>query len=155
MNEPKPCCHDYYSVCDVLQRKAMRGIESTDPRKSLRDAAAQMLSAGVGSLLVMEGKKLTGILTERDIVRMVRDADDAAARLVHQAMNRDVYCCSDDVSVDEVAELMRVRRVRHMPVVDANENIVGVVSIGDINAHRVGQCEVVLNHLEHYVYRRA
>lgn len=155
MTEPKPCCHDYYSVCDVLQRKAMRGIESTDPRKSLRDAAAQMLSAGVGSLLVMEGKKLAGILTERDIVRMVRDADDAAARLVHQAMNRDVCCCSDDVSVDEVAELMRVRRVRHMPVVDANESIVGVVSIGDINAHRVGQCEVVLNNLEHYVYRRA
>jgi len=155
MTDAKPCCHDYYSVCDVLQRKAIQGIEATDPRTSLRDATAHMLSAGVGSLLVIEGKKLIGILTERDVVRMVRDADDAATQLVHQAMNRDVHCCSDDVSVDEVAELMRVRRVRHMPVVNANEDVIGVVSLGDINAHRVGQCEVVLNHLEDYVYRRA
>jgi CBS domain-containing protein len=155
MTDAKPCCHDYYSVCDVLQRKAIQGIESTGPRTSLRDAAAHMLSAGVGALLVIEDQKLKGIVTERDVVRMVRDADDAAAQLVHQAMNRDVCCCSDDVSVDEVAELMRVRRIRHIPVVNANEDVVGVVSIGDINAHRVGQCEVVLNHLENYVYRRA
>lgn len=155
MTESKPCCHDYFSVCDVLQRKAIKGVVAADPGMTVRDAAALMLSAGVGSLLVMEGPRLAGILTERDVVRLVRDAGDAAAQLVHQAMNRDVYCCSDDVSVDEVAELMRVRRVRHMPVVDANEEIIGLVSIGDINAHRVGQCEVILNHLENYVYRRA
>lgn len=155
MSETKPCCHDYFSVCDVLSRKSIQGVVATDPRVTVRDAAALMLSAGVGSLLVMEGRKLVGILTERDVVCMVRDSADPARQLVQQAMNRDVYCCSDDVSVDEVAELMRVRRVRHMPVVDANETIVGVVSIGDINAHRVGQCEVVLNHLENYVYRRA
>jgi CBS domain-containing protein len=154
MTDAKPCCHDYYSVCDVLQRKTICGIESTDPRTTLRDAAVHMLSAGVGSLIVLEGGKLTGILTERDVVRMVRDVDDVKSQLVHQAMTREVYCCGNDVSVDEVAELMRVRRVRHMPVVDANEDIIGVVSIGDINAHRVGQCEIVLNQLEHYVYRR-
>lgn len=155
MTEPKPCCHDYFSVCDVLQRKAIKGVVSADPTMTVRDAAALMLSAGVGSLLVLEGPRLVGIITERDVVRIVRDADDAAMRLVHQVMSRDVFSCGDDVSVDEVAELMRVRRVRHMPVVDANENVLGVVSLGDINAHRVGQCEVVLNHLEHYVYRRA
>lgn len=155
MTEPKPCCHDYFSVCDVLERKAIKGVVSADPHMTVRDAAALMLSAGVGSLLVMEGPRHVGIITERDMVRVVRDAGDAATQLVKHAMNRDVYCCGDDVSVDEVAELMRVRRVRHMPVVDANENMLGVVSIGDINAHRVGQCEVILNSLEHYVYRRA
>ena len=86
---------------------------------------------------------------------IVRDADDAAKRLVHHVMSRDVFSCGDDVLVDEVAELMRVLRARHMPVVDANDNVIGVVSLGDINAHRVGECEVVLNHLEQYVYRRA
>ena len=137
------------------REKAIKGVVSAHPTMTVRDAAALMLSAGVGSLLVMQGPRLEGIITERDVVRIVRDADDAAMRLVHQAMSRDVFSCGDDVSVDEVAALMRVRRVRHMPVVDANENVVGVVSLGDINAHRVGQCEVVLNHLEHYVYRRA
>lgn len=155
MTEPKPCCHDYFSVCDVLQRKAIKGIVSAQRTMTIRDAAALMLSAGVGSLLVMDGPRLEGIITERDMVRSVRDAGDAAVQFVHQIMSRDVFCCGDDVSADEVAELMRVRRVRHMPVVDANENVVGVVSLGDINAHRVGQCEVVLKHLENYVYRRA
>lgn len=155
MTEPRPCCHDYFSVCDVLKRKAIKGVVTAAPTMTVRDAADLMLSAGVGSLLVMEGPRLLGIITERDVVRMVRDADDAAARLVHQVMRRDVYSCSDDVSVDEAAELMRVHRVRHMPVFDANEHVVGVVSLGDINAHRVGQCEVVLSNLEHYVYRRA
>lgn len=155
MTETKPCCHDYFSVCDVLQRKAIKGVVSAEPTMTVRDAAALMLSAGVGSLLVLEGSRLVGVITERDVVRIVRDADDAAMWLVHQVMSRDVFSCGDDVSVDEVAELMRVRRVRHMPVVDANENVLGVVSLGDINAHRVGQCEVVLNNLEHYVYRRA
>lgn len=155
MTQPKPCCHDYFSVCDVLQRKTIKGVMSAQPDMTVRDAAARMLSAGVGSLLVMDGPRLLGIITERDIVRMVCDVGDAATQSVEQAMNHDVYCCTDDVSVDEVAELMRVRRVRHMPVIDANENVVGLVSIGDINAHRVGQCEVVLSNLEHYVYRRA
>lgn len=155
MTDPKPCCHDYFSVCDVLERKAIKGIVSAEPSMTVRDAAALMLSAGVGSLLVMEGLRIVGIITERDMVRIVRDANAAATQPVQQAMNRDVYCCGDDVSVDEVAELMRVRRIRHMPVVDASESVVGLVSLGDINAHRVGQCEVVLNNLEHYVYRRA
>lgn len=155
MTDPKPCCHDYFSVCDVLERKAIKGIVSAEPSMAVRDTAALMLSAGVGSLLVMEGLRIVGIITERDMVRIVRDANAAVTQPVHQAMNRDVYCCGDDVSVDEVAELMRVRRIRHMPVVDANESVLGVVSLGDINAHRVGQCEVVLNNLEQYVYRRA
>lgn len=155
MTEPKPSCHDYFSVCDVLQSKAIKGVVSAEPCVTVREAAALMLSAGVGSLLVMDGPKLLGIITERDMVRVVRDADDATTRLVQQVMNHDVCCCSGDVSVDEVAELMRIRHVRHMPVVDVHETIVGVISLGDVNAHRVGQCEIVLNHLEHYVYRRS
>jgi len=99
MTEPKSCCHDYFSVCDVLERKAIKGVVSAEPTMTVRDAAARMLSAGVGSLLVLEGPRLVGIITERDVVRIVRDADDAAMRLVHQVMSRDVFSCGDDVSV--------------------------------------------------------
>lgn len=67
MTEPKPCCHDYFSVCDVLQRKAIKGVVSAEPTMTVRDAAALMLSAGVGSLLVLEGPRLVGIITERDV----------------------------------------------------------------------------------------
>lgn len=155
MPESVPCCRDYFSVRDVLAGKAIHGVVSAAPEMTVQKAADLMLSAGVGSLLVMEGARHVGIITERDMVRLVRDAGDPTRHTVRQVMNPDVFCCGDDVSVDEVAELMRVRRVRHMPVIDANEEVVGMVSIGDINAHRVGQCEVILNHLEHYVYRRS
>jgi CBS domain-containing protein len=142
-------------VRDVLDGKSIQGIIAAEPEMTVQAAAALMLAAGVGSLLVMEGARHVGIITERDMVCMVRDARDATRHVVREVMRRDVYCCSDDLTVDEVAEIMRVRRVRHMPVIDANENVVGIVSLGDINAHRVGQCEVTLSHLEHYIYRRA
>lgn len=50
MTEVKPCCHDYCSVCDVLERKAIKGVVLVDPHMTIRDAAALMLSAGGGSL---------------------------------------------------------------------------------------------------------
>ncbi len=155
MTESEPCCRDYLSVRDVLSKKLIQGVVSVTPETTVQDAADRMLSAGIGSLLVVEGARHIGIITERDMVRTVRSACDPKTHLVRTAMSTDLYCCSDEVSADEVAALMQVRRVRHMPVVDANEAIIGIVSIGDINAHRVGQCEVVLKSLEHYVYRRA
>ncbi len=121
----------------------------------MRDVADRMICEGVGSLLVMEGPRLVGIVTERELVRMVRAGPFSDQVRARDIMNPDVLCCGDEATADEVAELMRARRGRHVAVVDANEDIVGVVSLGDINAHRVGQCQTALGQLEHYVYRRA
>jgi CBS domain-containing protein len=154
MSEQELSSHDSVSVRDVLCGKAIQGVIAVRPETTATAAADTMLSAGVGSLLVMDGPRLLGILTERDLVRMARDGMASQEVAVRDLMQADVLCCGDDASVDEAAELMRVHRVRHIPVLAANEHIVGVVSIGDINAHRVGQCEVTLTQLENYVYRR-
>lgn len=155
MDEEKPCCRDWYRVREVLCTKSIQGVIAVSPDASVCTAADLMLSVGVGSLLVMDGPQLIGILTERDMVRIARDGSSPRETSVREVMQRNVLCCGDGVSVDEAAELMRVRRVRHLPVLSADEHVVGVISIGDINAHRVGQCEVTLQQLEHYVHRRA
>jgi CBS domain-containing protein len=139
----------------VLCAKSGQSVIAVRPDTSVSAAADLMLAAGVGSVLVMDGLQLIGILTERDVVRMARDGSNPQEARVREVMNPDVLCCGDHASVDEAAELMRVHRVRHIPVLAADEHIVGVVSLGDINAHRVGQCEVTLQQLEHYVHRRA
>jgi CBS domain-containing protein len=153
--QEKLCCCDLYSVHDLLREKFIQGVIAVRPDALLSGAAELMLSAGVGSLLVMDGPQLLGMLTERDVVRTARDGSHPQETLVREVMNTDVISCGEDASVDEVAELMRAKRVRHLPVVGGDQHIVGVVSIGDVNAHRVGQCQVTLQQLEHYVYRRA
>ena len=155
VEQEKLCCCDLYSVRDVLREKSIQGVIAVRPDAPLSGAADLMLSAGVGSLLVMDGPRLLGMLTERDVVRTARDGSHPQETLVRDVMNPEVLCCGEDASVDEVAELMRAKRVRHLPVVGGDQHIVGVVSLGDVNAHRVGQCEVTLRQLEHYVYRRA
>lgn len=155
VEQDKLCCCDLYSVRDVLREKSIQGVIAVRPDAPLSGAADLMLSAGVGSLLVMDGPRLLGMLTERDVVRTARDGSHPEETLVREVMNPEVLCCGEDASVDEVAELMRAQRVRHLPVAGGDQHIVGVVSLGDVNAHRVGQCEVTLRQLEHYVYRRA
>lgn len=155
MEQEKPSCCDLYRVRDVLREKSIQGVIAVRPDAPLSGASDLMLSAGVGSLLVMDGPQLLGMLTERDVVRTARDGSHPQETLVREVMSPEVLCCGDDVSVDEVAELMRAHHVRHIPVLGGDQHILGVVSIGDINAHRVGQCHVTLQQLEHYVYRRA
>lgn len=153
--EEKLSCCDLYNVRDVLREKSIQGVIAVRADAPLSGAADLMLSAGVGSLLVMEGPQLLGMLTERDVVRTARDGSHPQETLVREVMNPEVLYCGENASLDEAAELMRTQRVRHLPVVGGDQHIVGVVSIGDINAHRVGQCHVTLRQLEHYVYRRA
>jgi CBS domain-containing protein len=154
MSDRELSCRDFVSVRDVLCGKAIQGVIAVRPETTASVAADTMLSAEVGLLLVMDGPRLLGILTERNLVRMAREGMASRQMAVRDLMQSDVLCCGDDSSVDEAAELMRVHRIRQIPVLAANKHIVGVVSIGDINAHRVGQCEVTLTQLETYVYRR-
>jgi len=120
------------------------------------EAADLMNRHGIGSLLVLEGRRLVGIFTERDVLRrVVAEALSPRHTLVAAVMTRDVICCAADTPVDDLAELMRSRRIRHLPVVDANSDVIGVVSIGDVNAHRFTSCAVALHQVQDYVFRRA
>ncbi|MEI6239425.1 MAG: CBS domain-containing protein [Planctomycetia bacterium] len=134
----------------------VRLLVTARPEHTVLEATQRMNDEHVGSVLVMEGIRLVGIFTERDVLRRV-----VAARLppdrtrVAEVMTTDLVCCPPEAFVDDVAELMRSRRIRHVPIVDAEGLVVGLVSIGDVNACRYSRCEVALHQVEDYVWRRA
>jgi CBS domain-containing protein len=86
---------------------------------------------------------------------VVAESRSPDAALVGEVMTADVLCCSPETGVDEVADLMRCRRVRHVPVVDQAAGLVGLVSIGDVNARRFACCETALHQVQDYILRRS
>jgi len=143
------------TVLDLL-REHPRALVTTVLSETVLDATRRMNDEHVGSVLVMDGGRLVGIFTERDVLRRVvgdRRAPERTA--VADVMTSDVVCCPPESSIDDVAELMRTRRIRHVPIVDADGFVVGLVSIGDVNASRFSRCEMTLHQVEDYVWRRA
>jgi CBS domain-containing protein len=103
------------------------------PHSSLQEAAELMKSLDVGSLLVSEGDRLAGIITDRDIaVRAVAEGQDCWEGKVRDAMSMDVAFCGIDDEIDVARRLMQERQIRRLPVLDPNEHLVGIVSLGDL-----------------------
>ncbi len=98
---------------------------------TLEDAARAMVDDGTGSLAVIEGRALVGILTERDIVRAVAEDADPAEALVQDWMTEEPDTFLPDVDVDEAAAWLLETGYRHLPVVTGDE-LLGVVSIRDL-----------------------
>jgi CBS domain-containing protein len=103
-------------------------------------------------LVVNDAGSLLGIFTERDILRRVVAAGlPPDSTKVSDVFTPDVVTTTPDMSVDECGAIMSSRRVRHLPVVDAN-GLHGVVTIGDLLAHRVAEHETTIQHLNSYVF---
>jgi CBS domain-containing protein len=103
------------------------------PDDTVYEALRRMADKDVGALLVMEGEKLVGILSERDYARKVvlmgKTSKDTP---VHEIMSREVYTIHPDQTTEECMQLMNNHHIRHVPVVDENNKVMGVVSIGDV-----------------------
>jgi CBS domain-containing protein len=136
----------------ILARKG-RGVVTIPPGASLQEAVALLRQHGIGALVVSsDGRRIDGILSERDVVRrLASDGADALEMTVARAMTSDVSTC---VVGDEVEHLMRVmteRRFRHLPVVDHDGYLAGIVSIGDVVKHRLGELEAENHALFEYI----
>jgi len=144
------------TVRELLEAKASRMIVTTGADVSVRAATILMNEHGIGALLVMRGRRLVGMFTERDVLRrVVAEGLCPDTTMVGEVMSTELVCCGPDSTVEEVADLIRRRRIRHVPVIDALDDVVGLVSIGDVNARRFSSCEVALHQIEDYVFRRA
>src|SRR5438067_949418 len=123
------------TVRDLLAAKKVQ-LMATGPEASVLDAAVLMNEHKVGSLLVMDSGRLRGIITERDILqRVVAQRRDPSVTRVHEVMTADVICCRLNTNIEEARVCMKERRVRHLPVLDDAEQLCGMISIGDLNAH--------------------
>ncbi|KAB0594913.1 CBS domain-containing protein [Cupriavidus gilardii] len=100
---------------------------------TIKRAAELMAQLDVGALPVCDGRRLTGMVTDRDItVRCTAAGADPANTKVTQAMTQDVQWCSDDESVDTAREKMAAHQIRRLAVIDKDHQLVGMVSLGDL-----------------------
>jgi CBS domain-containing protein len=142
------------TVRDILATKGSH-VQSIGPEARVLDAALVMNEHKIGSLVVLDGGRLAGIITERDLLqRVVALRRDPADTSVRDAMTTELLCCRPDTTLDEARAVMKDRRVRHLPVVDGQGQLVGLVSIGDLNAHAAHDQEVTIHVLEEYIHGR-
>lgn len=140
-------------VKTILKSKARgAGIISVSPDANVGDAARLLASHKIGAVLVMSGEKLAGILSERDIVRGLADAVDVCITAkVRDLMTADVFVCHEDDTVERLMEIMTAKRIRHLPVVDANGDVAGIVTIGDVVKSRLDETKMEAESLRDYV----
>ncbi|HEX4592024.1 MAG TPA: CBS domain-containing protein, partial [Gemmataceae bacterium] len=103
----------------------------------------------------MSAGRLVGIITERDLLqRVVSQRRDPATSPVGEVMSAEVACCRPETTVDEARSVMKNRRIRHLPVLDGDEQLLGLISIGDLNAYLARDQEVTIHILHEYIYGR-
>jgi len=137
-------------VCDLLHDKG-RDVWSLTPDATVYEAIDQMAQKGVGALLVMEGERLVGIVSERDYARKVILKGKASREIqVREIMSHPVICVPPELTVEQTMALMTDNHVRHLPVVVA-ETVVGVISIGDVVRGIIDDKEFYIQQLTMYI----
>ncbi len=138
------------TVRHLLEQKG-RGLWTIGPNATVFDAVAKMAKKNIGSLLVMEGEKLLGIITERDYSRnVVLKGKTSSITLVKDIMDKNVICVRPEHSVELCMTLMTDKRVRHLAVLE-DIKVIGVVSVGDLLKFIISKKEFVIDQLEHYI----
>lgn len=142
------------TVRDILRTKGPE-VLSIGPRASVLDAALLMNEHKIGSLAVLHDGQLIGIITERDILqRVVVHRLDPVETLVEDVMTTELVCCQPHTRIDEARGVMKNRRIRHLPVLDEEKRMCGMISIGDLNAWDSHDHEVTIHVLEEYIHGR-
>jgi len=108
-------------------------VETLDPDLNVQDAARKMKEYDYGFLPVLEGGRVAGALTDRDItVRVIAEARDPVRTRVRDIMTRDVVTAREDDELETVYEIMKERQLRRLPVVDAQRRLVGMITLARI-----------------------
>jgi len=140
-------------VSHLLDHKG-RDVWSVTPDATVYEAIDQMAQKGVGALLVMEGERLVGIVTERDYARkVILKGKSSRETPVREIMSYPVICARPELTVEETMALMTDKRVRHLPVV-VEERVVGVISIGDVVRGVIDDKEFHIQQLTSYITGR-
>ncbi|MBL8199745.1 MAG: CBS domain-containing protein [Chromatiales bacterium] len=139
------------TVQQILQHKAHR-LVSIEPDATVYEALMLMAKHDIGSLVVLDGERLTGIFSERDYARQVALLGKSSKEThVRQIMTQKVLCVRPEQTVDQCMGLMTQKRVRHLPVLD-HKKVIGVISIGDVVKEVISEQQLMIEQLEQYIH---
>ena len=144
------------TVRDVLAAKG-NGLHTISADATVLQATREMNRHKIGALVVTDDDgQVVGIFTERDVLmRVVAEESGPSNVKVGDVMTRDVICCEPGDDLDEVSAIMKSHRIRHVPVCGSGGRVIGMVSIGDVNAQYASNAEQTIHFLNDYIYGRA
>jgi CBS domain-containing protein len=139
------------SAAQVLKSKPVQGVETVAPSTSVYEAVKLMAEKNIGALLVLEGERIAGIVTERDYARkIVLLGRSSKQTSVGDIMSSPVMYVRPDQTNEECMALMTDNRMRHLPVVDQGK-LLGLISIGDLVKDIISEQKFIIEQLEHYI----
>ncbi|GAA3635977.1 CBS domain-containing protein [Microlunatus ginsengisoli] len=139
-------------IRDILTNKGFDVIV-IDPSATVTDLVAILREHNLGAVVVSgNGRSVDGIVTERDVVRRLADGPDFLSEPVSSIMTAVVHTCTLDDSVQSLMQTMTNARIRHIPVVDDDNQLGGIVSIGDVVKSHISEVEFERDQLEGYVH---
>ncbi len=137
-------------VVDILEEKG-RDVLRIDADATVLEAVQLMVDENVGSLLVTEGGEIAGIVTERDYLRRVTlEGRTAEETRVGEIMSSPLVVVDPETTIEECMAVMTDRRIRHLPVA-AGDDVVGLVSIGDLVKYTSRQQSFEIRYLTNYI----
>jgi CBS domain-containing protein len=129
-------------------------VTTISPESTVSQLVALLTKHGIGAVVVSrDGQTITGIVSERDVVRAMHHGHAMLHEPVSEIMTTQVFCAPMDADVDELMHLMTDRRFRHVPITDEDGYLLGIVSIGDIVKSRLTELEGERAALVDYITR--
>ena len=139
------------TVRDILKVKGHE-VWRIEPDATVFEALQRMAEKEVGALMVMNGPELVGIISERDYARkVILQGRASPTTLVKEIMTTHVVCTRLEQPVEECMALMTEKRIRHLPVIEQNERLVGVISIGDLVKSIITDQKFIIEQLVRYI----
>jgi CBS domain-containing protein len=140
-------------INDVLKGKPDQTVVTIRPDALVRELLALLAEHNVGALIVStDGTTVEGIVSERDVVRRLHADEAILDGVVSTIMTSTVETCTGTDLVDDLMQIMTDHRIRHVPVL-TDGRLTGIISIGDVVKHRIGQLEFERDQLDHYVHQ--
>lgn len=140
------------TVADILRTKGNATVHYVQPEDSMLTALQQMAEHEIGALLVLEGSAIAGIVSERDYARKIAlKGRNSLNTPVREIMTAHVHCVTPENNSDECMALMTQLKIRHLPVLGANRELLGLISIGDLIKTTMAEQQHTIAHLEHYI----